>query len=74
MQVNMTTYVTVVFREQRHRSASDRVVCGTIRPGVKSSTCNFMNITFYLWGGMPLKVDVTFSPSRNTSADRRTRY
>ena len=31
----MTTYVTVVFREQRRRSASDRVVCGTIRSGVK---------------------------------------
>ena len=31
----MTTYVTVVFREQRRRSASDHVVCGTIRSGVK---------------------------------------
>ena len=25
----MTTYVTVVFREQRRRSASVRIVCGT---------------------------------------------
>ena len=31
----MTSYVTVVFREQRRRSASDRVVCSTIRTGVK---------------------------------------
>ena len=31
----MTTYVTVEFREQRRRSASDRVVCGTIRSSVK---------------------------------------
>ena len=75
MQVNMTTFVTVVFREQRRRSASDRVVCGTIRSGVKFVVhVIFMNITFYLWGSMPLKVDVTFSPSRNTSADRQTRY
>ena len=31
----MTIYVTNVFHEQRRRSASDRVVCGTMRSGVK---------------------------------------
>ena len=31
----MTTYVMVIFREQRRYSASDPVACGTIRPGMK---------------------------------------
>ena len=40
----MTTYVMVVFRELRRRSASDRVVCGTIRSGVKFA---IQYISFY---------------------------
>ena len=58
----MTTYVTVVFREQCCRSAPDCAVCSTIRSSVKFAIqyMSFYDLTFYLWAHMPLKVDGTF--------------
>ena len=74
----MTTYVMVVFREQRRRSASDRVVCGTIRSGVKFAIqyISFYEYNILFVGAHAFKAGGTFSPSRDTSessADRRTR-
>ena len=74
----MTTYVMVVFREQRRRSASDRVVCGTIRSGVKFA---IQYISFYEYkilfvGAHAFESWWYFFPeSRHfeSSADRRTR-
>ena len=68
----MTTYVMVVFREQRRRSASGRVVCGTIRSCVKFAIQDisfYEYITFYLY--LFLKAGGTFSPSRDTSSLRQ---
>ena len=69
----MTTYVMVVFCEQRRRSASDRVVCGTIRSGVKFAIqyISFYEYNILFVGRIPLKAGGTFSPSRDTSSLRQ---
>ena len=76
----MTTYVMVVFREQRRRSASDRVVCGTIRSGVKFAIqyISFYEYNILFVGAHAFESWWYFFPESrhfesSPSADRRTR-